>query len=210
MLKSATVLAAAAALSCGITSPAGASVTDAPPGQVQLDLKSINGSGCKRGTANAVMNQSNTAFTVTYSDFTAEAGPDSEPIKKRRNCQLGINVHVPQGFTVAISRSDFRGYADLRDGASGTFRTSYYIQGEAGTVHVDEDFYGPYEDNWQVSRETAWADLVWGKCGRSTLFNVNQQLMVRAGDYASDSSFLTMDSTDHSAETVFNVSWRRC
>lgn len=210
MLKAVTVLAAATALSCGITTPAGASATDVPPGQVQVDLKSVNGSGCKAGTTAAVMNPDNTAFTLTYSDFTAEAGPGVDAVKKRRNCQLGINVHVPQGFTVAISRSDYRGYADLRDGATGTFRTSYYIQGESGTVHVDEDFYGPYQDNWQVSHETAWVDLVWGKCGRSTLFNVNQQLMVKPGDYASNSSFLTMDSTDHGAETVFNVSWRRC
>ena len=46
-------------------------------------------------------------FGVTYRDFVAQAGGDSRPTDFRRNCQINLQIHVPQGFTFAIAGADY-------------------------------------------------------------------------------------------------------
>ncbi|CAM5378677.1 hypothetical protein SALBM311S_06184 [Streptomyces alboniger] len=43
----------------------------------------MNGSGCPQGTAAVAVSEDNTAFTVTYSDYLAQAGaPPSQCCSK--------------------------------------------------------------------------------------------------------------------------------
>lgn len=200
---------AGAAMVSLVSIPAVAGADEIPPGKVTVDVATINGSGCKKDTAAVVVSDDNTSFTVSYSDFVAEAGPDSPATAGRKNCQLALRVHVPQGFTYAITQADFRGYANLLEGAKGLHRTNYYIQGSPNNSHADERFEGPYDDNWIVTDRHAHADLVWSPCGETKLFNVNTELRVNTAD-SSGTSFMTMDSTDGSSRTQFQWAWKRC
>lgn len=205
------VAVGAAALSLVATPAIAASesASDVPPGKVRLDLRSVNGSGCKKDTAAVVVNDDNTAFTVSYSDFIAEAGPDSHATDSRKNCQLGINVRVPQGFTYAIVSADYRGYMDLKNGATGLHRTSYYQQGNSHTERADNDWEGPTKRNFTVTHRSEIEKLVWSKCGENTIFNVNTELRVDA-KRSRGTSFMSMDSTDGDAQTLFQFRWKRC
>jgi hypothetical protein len=189
--------------------PAIATPSEAPPGKVTLDLRTVNGSGCKKDTTAVAVASDNTAFTVSYSEFIAEAGPGSPGTANRKNCQLAVNVHVPQGFTYAVAKADFRGYADLQAGATGLHRTSYYQQGSSQTERADQDFEGPVKRNFTVTNKTEIEELVWSRCGEDTIFNVNTELRINAKD-STGTSFMAMDSTDGSARTLFQVSWKRC
>src|SRR5690348_12145286 len=85
-------------ITAGVSAPA-----DAPPtGQVTVGVVTVNGSGCPAGTTAVDVSSDNTAFTVTYSSYLAQTGPQSAPTDIRKNCQLALKVHVPQGFTFAI------------------------------------------------------------------------------------------------------------
>src|SRR5690606_10032907 len=95
------------------------SLVPPPPGQVTVDLVTVNGSGCPAGTTAVAVSPDNTAFTVTYSDYLAQVGLGARPIDARKNCQLSVVVHVPQGLTYAVAQADYRGYAYLEPGASG-------------------------------------------------------------------------------------------
>lgn len=185
-------------------------VTDPPPDKIVIDIATVNGSGCPRGTAAVAVSPDNTAFTVTYSDYLAQAGGNSDPTAFRKNCQLNLIVRVPQGFTYAIASADYRGFASLQPGASGVQRASYYFQGSPDTVFKNHPFKGPYNDDWQATDETDWAQLVWAPCGVLRNFNINTELRVNAGSSPDKVSFMTMDSTDGDISTVYHLAWMKC
>lgn len=191
------------------TSAAEASTQGAPSGKITVDVQTVNGSGCKAGTAAVAVAPDNTAFTVTYSDYTAVAGPSAGPTDFRKNCQLSLLVHVPQGFTYAIAKADYRGFGSLAAGAIGIERAAYYFMGDSRTDYVTHTFNGPLSDNWQVSDETDYADLVYAPCGENRGLNVNTELRVNAGSSKS-TSFMTMDSVDGSVNTTYHFNWKQC
>ncbi|GGK61475.1 DUF4360 domain-containing protein [Streptomyces flaveus] len=204
--------AAAALFASALPAPQSSSaITDPPPDKIVIEVATVNGSGCPQGTAAVAVSQDNTAFTVTYSDYLAQVGGGASPTAFRKNCQLNLIVHVPQGFTYAVASADYRGFASLQPGASSTQKASYYFQGSPNTESRTHPFRGPYNDNWQATDTTDWAQLVWAPCGVQRNFNINTELRVSAGTSAPGStSFMTMDSTDGDISTVYHLAWKEC
>ncbi|GAA0472897.1 DUF4360 domain-containing protein [Streptomyces sp. NPDC046215] len=183
-----------------------------PPGRVEIDVVAVNGSGCPAGTAAVAVAHDNTAFTVSYSRYLAQVGLGAKPTDFRKNCQLGLNVHVPQGYTYAIARADYRGFAHLERGATGLQRAGYYFQGMSHTATASHRFAGPVSDNWQTSDVTDVEALVFAPCGAQRILNINSELRVGAGtsDPSTTNSFMAMDSTDGSVNTLYQFAWKEC
>ncbi|MEU8551934.1 DUF4360 domain-containing protein [Streptomyces roseoverticillatus] len=183
-----------------------------PPDRVVIDVVAVNGSGCPAGTAAVAVAPDNTAFTVTYSKYLAQVGVGARPTDFRKNCQLGLSVHVPQGFTYAVAKADYRGFAHLESGASGMERASYYFQGMSQTTAVSHRFTGPVSDDWETTDVTGAAELVYAPCGAQRILNVNTELRVGAGssDPSTTTSFMAMDSTDGSVSTIYHFAWKEC
>ncbi|NJQ02613.1 DUF4360 domain-containing protein [Streptomyces zingiberis] len=186
--------------------------TDVPTDKMLITVATVNGSGCPAGTAAVAVSEDNTAFTVTYSDYLAQVGVGSKPTDFRKNCQLNLAMKVPQGFTYAIAKVDYRGYGFLEKGANATQRASYYFQGSSNTDFRQKDFNGPLDDNWQVTHTTELGALVWAPCGEIRNFNINTELRVNAGtsDTKKTTSFMTMDSTDGDVKTTYQMAWMKC
>ncbi|WP_338672040.1 DUF4360 domain-containing protein [Streptomyces sp. SCSIO 30461] len=183
----------------------------APPDKIVIEIATVNGSGCKEGTAAVAVSPDNTAFTVTYSDYLAKVGGNADPTDFRKNCQLNLIVYVPSGFTYAVASADYRGYASLQPGASAIQKASYYFQGSPDTAARNHAFAGPYDDNWQATDTTEWGQLVWAPCGVKRNFNINTELRVSAGTSSPSAvSFMTMDSTDGEINTVYQLAWKEC
>ncbi|MEV6239722.1 DUF4360 domain-containing protein [Lentzea sp. NPDC051838] len=203
-----TLAAAALALSTIVIPP----VADPPPtGQITINVVTVNGSGCRLGSAAVAVSPDNKAFTVTYSDYLAQVGPQSKPTDFRKNCQLNLKVNVPGGFTYGIAQADYRGFADLQRGAKGTVKASYYFQGMSDTDQRSKTYNGALSDNWQVTHKTDVASIVYHPCGEKRNFNINTELRVDKG--TSDpkkTSFMAMDSTDGSIETIYHFAWKKC
>jgi hypothetical protein len=204
--------AVAALFASTVSAQGGPSTSEVPPEKIRVSIQTVNGSGCPLGTAAVAVAGDNTAFTVTYSDYLAQVGVGSEPTDIRKNCQLNLDVHVPQGFAYAIARVDYRGFAHLENGASGLQKASYYFQGSSRTASQSHQFSGPYSDNWQTSDSTEYSALVWAPCGEDRNFNINSELRVNAGtsNVNETTSFMAMDSTDGSVNTVYHFAWKKC
>jgi hypothetical protein len=185
---------------------------DPPDDKIVIDVVTVNGSGCPAGTAAVAVSSDNTKFTVTYSDYVALVGVGAGPLDFRKNCQLNLVVHVPQGFTYAIAQADYRGYASLQDGASFTERASYYFQGMSQTTPISHSFNGGMDDNWQVTDQVEVTQLVYKPCGEERNFNINTELRVNAGtsNTTTSTSFVTMDSTDADFKTQYHFAWMQC
>ncbi|GGT61290.1 DUF4360 domain-containing protein [Actinomadura citrea] len=176
-----------------------------------IEIATVNGSGCPAGTAAVAVSEDKEAFTVTYSDYLAQAGGSSGPTDFRKNCQISMKVHVPQGFTYAISSTDYRGFASLEPGASAVEKASYYFQGMSQTSAVSHPLKGQYADNWQFTDTNDVAQLVYKPCGEERNFNVNTELRVLKGTSdPAKTSFISMDSTDGSIKTTYHFAWKQC
>ncbi|MGW7097897.1 DUF4360 domain-containing protein [Streptomyces sp. NPDC054838] len=205
-LTAAVVTGALATLAPG----AGAAVPT-PPEKVTVDVASVNGSGCRPGSASVAVAPDNSAFTVTYSEYLAQVGGGVPATEGRKNCLLSLLVHVPQGYTYAVSKVDYRGYGELQPGAVGTQKASYYFQGMSQTAYRTHTFRGAMADNWQTTDTTGIESLVFAPCGAQRNFNINTELRAEVG--TSDStktSYITVDSTDGSISTKYHFAWKQC
>jgi len=206
--------AVASLLGSMLMGPSGTSIvlTDPPDDKIVIDLMTVIGSGCPSGTAAVAVSPDNTAFTVTYSDYLAQVGVGAKPTDWRKNCQLNLVVHVPQGFTYAISSVDYRGFASLQAGASVVERAAYYFQGSQDNQVITHTFKGPLEDNWQVTDVTDIGAMVFAPCGELRNFNINTELRVSAGtsDVKKTTSFFTIDSVDGELDTTYHFAWKEC
>ncbi|MEU5145786.1 DUF4360 domain-containing protein [Streptomyces yangpuensis] len=190
---------------------ASSSAPAAPADRVTVDIATVNGSGCRPGSAAVAVSPDNSAFTVTYSEYVAQAGGGAPAVEGRKNCLLSLVVHVPQGYTYAIAKADYRGFGSLQPGAVGTQKASYYFQGMSQTAYRTHRFNGALDDNWQATDITGIEALVWSPCGEQRNFNINTELRAEVGTSdPSRTSFMALDSTDGSINSVYHFSWKQC
>lgn len=209
-------LAAASVLALGtlaLTSSASATTGDTeelvPSEAITVDVLTANGSGCPSGTAAVRPQPDRTGFSVSYSAFAAQAGAGADATDVRKNCQLSLLVHVPQGFSYAVSRADYYGFANLAKGATGLHRTNYYFMGSTDNEYRSHTFSGPLLSRWHtVDTDDA---LVYSPCSASKVLNVNTELRVDDGtSSASSTSALAMAASSGDVNTLFHFSWKRC
>ncbi|AQT70979.1 MULTISPECIES: DUF4360 domain-containing protein [Streptomyces] len=213
MIKSLRTGFTAAAVTATLVtlSPSAGATASAPLDQVTVDVATVNGSGCRPGSAAVAVSPDNSAFTVTYSEYVAQAGGGAPAVEGRKNCLLSLVVHVPQGYTYAIAKVDYRGFGSLQPGAIGTQKASYYFQGMSQTAYRTHRFDGALDDNWQATDTTGIEALVWSPCGEQRNFNINTELRAEVGTSdPSKTSFMALDSTDGSINSVYHFSWKQC
>jgi hypothetical protein len=201
-------------LALSLSTPAHAAGADShataatvPDGAITAEVVAANGSGCAPGTATVVANSDRTGFRIRYHDFVAEAGGSAAPTDRRKNCQIGVVVSVPAGWTFAIAEAEYRGRARLAGGATGLQRTNYYWQGSSVNSRTEESFAGPLNGYWDT--EDVAPVLVYVPCAEQRVLNINTELRVDAGASSVKSS-MSMTASEGDVDTLFNFSWVRC
>jgi hypothetical protein len=211
MIRRTLVVALGGLLTAAVAVPAAASTGGRggrPTGHVVIEVVKVNGSGCRPGTATVAVSADNTAFTVTYSGYLVETGADAKKKDLLKNCKLKLKVGVPKGFTYTISSIDYRGYARLEPGATGRMSADYNFQGADQTVAVNHPFAAPVDDDWQVTDN---ATTGFEPCGKQRALNIDTEIEVGAGTSDPEiTSLLSMDSTDGSVHTTYNLAWKTC
>jgi len=212
-ILAASVLAIAVLTGGGSASAAlpsdGDEVAIVPSEPITVEVVTVNGSGCPAGTAFVRPLADNTGFSVRYSSYVASVGGSAEPIDFRKNCQLSLLVHVPQGFTYAIARADYTGTARLVSGGSALQRANYYFQGSSADNISDHEFSGPLYNRWTASDTAEAATLVYSSCGADQILNVNTELRVDNGPSSAASS-IRMTAASGGVNTIYNFSWKKC
>jgi hypothetical protein len=209
-VRHAVLAAVGAVLALSLPTPvhaAGDAITAAPDGRVSVEVVAVNGSGCAPGTATVIANSDNTGFRIRYRDFVAEAGGNADPTDRRKNCQIGVVVTVPAGWTFAIAEADYRGRASLHSGASAVQRTNYYWQGSSDNNVAEERFAGPFHGYWNT-KDVA-PGLIYAPCAEQRVLNINTELRVDVGASAPRSR-MSMRSSEGDVDTLFNFSWKSC
>ena len=184
---------------------------DPPPDKIVIKVATVNGSGCPQGTAAVAVSEDNTAFTVTYSDYLAQVGGNSDPTAFRKNCQLNLLVHVPAGFTYAIASADYRGFASLQPGASAVQRASYYFQGSSQHGVQEPPLHRPPQRQLAGHRHHRLGPTGLGPLrSPAQLQHQHRAPGERRHQSPGKVSFMTMDSTDGDISTIYHLAWKQC
>ncbi|PWK81500.1 uncharacterized protein DUF4360 [Lentzea atacamensis] len=171
-----------------------------PPGPVTVEVVSVGGSGCPKGSTTVAMSQDNEAFTVTYSDFLVQGNGK----EAKKSCTIALKLNHAPGYTYGIAATDYRGFAHLTDGARGVVRNSYHFPGFP-TRNRMHTYQSPMSDNWQVTDRPD--GVAHGPCKDRKPLTIEAELKVTG---KGNTSFMTMDSTDSAVSTTFRLSWKKC
>lgn len=173
----------------------------------KVAIETVTGSGCPAGSGIASYSSSTGTLTVQYSGYYAWRGEGSDATDFRKNCQLGLRVEAPKGWTYGLSSAQYRGFAYLEGPISAVQQTSYYFQGLSNTVQSRHAFVGPLKDYWRTEDASdELEDLGFAPCGTRRDLNVNTELRVTPGSAEDEvTSFLSMDSS-----IVYQITLKRC
>ncbi len=197
-------LFALCALALGVTAQA------AGPDLNKVFIAGISyaGSGCPAGSVSESLAADREAFTLLFDSYIAEAGPGVSLANGRRNCQIAVDLRIPQGWSYTIYDVDYRGFAQLDPGTVGTQKTTYYFQGSSQQVSLQTNYSGPKNNDYHIRDSLGLDAMVWSPCGVTRAINMNTQVRVAAG--GSRRALMTIDSIDGQLSHRYGIKWRRC
>ncbi|GBG85215.1 hypothetical protein CBR_g39781 [Chara braunii] len=139
-----------------------------PSGTVQIESWTYSGTGCPFGSLELVISPDGIS-SLGFTKFTVFT--PGRPADQRKNCQVGVSLSYPAGFTFSVTTVEFRGSAQFEGGVKGGLRAGYYFVGFPGTVRSSRSLPPPVEGNFEFS--DSFATSVYAPCGtESALLNV--------------------------------------
>lgn len=90
----------------------------------------------KTGSVAGQLASDQSTLTLAYDRFVAQAGSGIQPAENRKNCQLNVKLTYPSGWQFSVFKADYRGYASIPSGATGTCKATYYFSGENKQVSI--------------------------------------------------------------------------
>ncbi|RKS79106.1 uncharacterized protein DUF4360 [Actinomadura pelletieri DSM 43383] len=191
-----------------VPAAAGARLVRGPDG-AKVEVVSVNGSGCPAGTVNAYLTQDTNQIRLGYSDFAARTGPDSNLPDLRRNCQVSLKMHMPEGFTYGIVSASHLGYALIQEGANAVVKVEYSFRGTPSPFRHTVN--GPIDDIWWFPVPPPIDSPTWKPCDEDRPLRINSELRIHPG--TSDPSkvnFISMDSLEEGPHHVYALAWKTC
>lgn len=178
-------------------------------GGLRLGQPAYGGTGCPGGTASVTLSPDETALSILFDAYLAEAGGVTGKSVDRKSCNISVPVQVPNGYSVAIFQVDYRGFNLIpAAGAYTRMDTEYFWAGARGPRFA-RVYSGPMTDNFTLSDGLVAQTMVWTPCGASVNLRVNSSVMAQT-NRRQDQTMITVDSADLSSGLVYHLQWRRC
>ena len=176
---------------------------------IKLGDPSYGGTGCPAGTASVTLSPSQDALSILFDQFVAEAGGIYGRRVDRKSCNLSIPVQIPQGYSVAVIQTDYRGFNLVPAmGAMNKIESEYFWAGIRGPKY-SQIYRGPINDNFTLSNGILAESLVWTPCGATITLRVNTNIMTQT-NARNDQSMMTVDSADITSGLIYHLQWRQC
>lgn len=174
-----------------------------------LGQPAYGGTGCPAGTASVTLSPEQDAISILFDQFVTEAGNTTGKRVDRKACNLSIPVSVPQGYSLSVIQTDYRGFNLIpASGAYNRLDTEYFWAGIRGP-RFSRVYSGPANENYTQSNGILAGALVWSPCGTSVTLRVNSSIMSQS-NARMDQTMMTVDSADITSGLLYHLQWRRC
>jgi hypothetical protein len=185
--------------------------SDPVPGLTMLP-PSYAGTGCPQGTASTILSPDGKSLTVIFDAYIAQANAGVP--RDQKGCQINIPFQVPAGYQVQVVKMDYRGFANLPQGARSTFGAGFrYLEIDGrGTpnprVLRARVLQGPRQKEFKLTSILRGARF--SPCGANFILAAESMLNVAANRQGED-AFATVDSLDGVAlPVVYSLRWKSC
>lgn len=182
---------------------------DVPADPIYISRIIYGGNGCPQGSVSELVAPDRQSFTLLMDEYIAEIGPYIDRRDNRKSCQIGVELVVPAGWSYSVATIDYRGFADLDRGVTGTHMASYYFQGQGATGQFASHFAGPYANNYQLRDTLGLEAQVWSPCGQTRALNIKSEVRL-ASRARNAEGVMTVDSVDGTVAMKYGLAWRRC
>jgi hypothetical protein len=174
---------------------------------IRLGDPAYGGTGCPAGTASVSLSPDNKAISFLFDQYVVEAG--GAKAFNRKNCNIAIPVHVPQGLSVSVIAIDYRGFVGLPAGARAQLGVDYFLANNSRGVRSTKTFVGASSQDYLTSDRLGMQAIVWSGCGADTILRANTTMLVQS-NARREQAMATVDSADISAGIVYQLQWRSC
>jgi hypothetical protein len=183
---------------------------DIPHDGVAITDLTYGGTGCKDGTVAVDLSPDYQALTVIFDKYVAQVGKGMDGADKRKFCHLVVQLDYPAGFSYALMKLDYSGYASLDYGVKAEQKSTYFFQGH----RKDDKFtfktklFGEFDGDYRV--EDYLETVAWSPCGKKRGLNIVTSVQVDNGRHKDASGIMTIDSIDASMKETYSLAWRKC
>lgn len=176
-------------------------------GGIRLGEPEYGGSGCPGGSASVALSPDQSAISILFDQYVVEAGGTKS--FARKNCNIAVPVHVPQGYSVAVMAIDYRGFVQLPAGARANLTVNYFLAGQGRGVTSSKRFFGATSQDYLTSDRLGLESIVWSGCGADTILRANTSMLVNTNSRR-EQAMATVDSADIEAGLVYHIQWKTC
>lgn len=174
---------------------------------ITLGIPTYGGTGCPAGSASVNLSPDSSALSILFDQYVAQAG--GAVGFDRKNCNIAVPVHVPQGFSVSVFAIDYRGFMGLPQGGRAQLNVNYFLAGDGQGFTTSKTFVGPLSTDYFKTDSLNLQAVVWSACGADTLLRANTTMLLRSNAHR-DQAMSTVDSADIKAGIIYHLQWRSC
>ncbi|UQA62684.1 DUF4360 domain-containing protein [Polyangium aurulentum] len=180
------------------------------PDGVSITGLTYGGTGCKDGAVAVDLSPDYQALTIIFDKYVAQVGQGLDGADKRKFCHLVVQLDYPAGFSYALMKLDYSGYASLDYGVKAEQKSTYFFQG----FRKDDRFtfktklLGEFDGDYHVKDELE--TVSWSPCGKKRGLNVVTSVQVDNGRHKDAVGMITIDSIDASVKETYSLGWRKC
>ncbi|KAJ3083798.1 hypothetical protein HK102_000904 [Quaeritorhiza haematococci] len=187
------------------TAPNDAATNNLDPNEVYIAKLAYGGTGCPQGSVGYNFSPRRDAFTMIFDQYIASTGPGVPLTESRKNCQINLQVHVPNGYQYSIVTIDYRGFLQLDRNVVADAQSAYYFQGQLKEATARMSFPGPYSKDYVYRDQFAIDSTTWSPCGGNANLNMKTSIRVNNSANRAGQGLMTTDSIDGKVKQVFGA-----
>lgn len=218
--------------------PSFVAAEDAPdPRLISIESVSAAGNACQNGTVSSTLSPDGRALSLLFDNYIADLSNNPAGAHDRRTCEIDLRLRLPAGWSMALFRADYRGFANLDPATMGIHEMLYSFPGAgpvrnlfAGPVRPrppgppvsvgkkpsfsSQFIRGPYQGDYVFTNTLQLNQLAWSACADTVqTLRISAGVLVRSlapANAGRKQAMMTLDSIDANIRQDFGVVWRRC
>jgi hypothetical protein len=166
--------------------------------------------GCPEGSYSIVTSPDGSSLSILFDRF-AVAGTQANDGFARVACSMEIPLHLPEGYSLGVYTTDYRGYARLDKRQRAELQVEYGVGDHNRGRRFHRDVRGAYDGDFMFSERLNGSVLRRVGCGNAAVLNFTASLTL-VSKKGSNSGQIVLDSVDGTplGGLVFGLDLRKC
>ena len=178
------------------------------PNGVYFAEVTADGTGCPAGSWNTSISSDGQVFTMTFSAYEVQIGP--ELANATKDCALTMNIHSASEMSFAVLAVYYSGYALLDKGVDVRQTVRYGFHGSSADAgNSRKEFVGPYDADFVIQDDVGADKQKWSPCGAEHTLTASTQLTMKNGSPRA-SGYANMAAVDGSLRLELRLGWKGC